>query len=319
MEQGKKKVSVIMCAYNETAEELKQAIQSILQQTFREFELLIVLDNPENQELWKILSAYALQDPRIRLIKNEKNLGVAESTNRAWKQAEGEYIAKMDADDIADPRRLEIEIEALEKEGLDFVAASKQNIDENGKSLGLFVNELNTEQLKKLLPYDNLITQSTVLMKKTVLKELGGYLPLPSCEDYDLWIRMMCSGYKMAVLPVVLVDYRVRKTSITRTDYYRQYRMEQIVKTMYRRWKKTGELWSRQEMEARLEAKQADPKKRDRFNAAYQNYYQGMEARKLGQYGRAVKLVTKAVSADPRVLDIFIKKLMFHLRKRFAV
>ena len=72
-------------------------------------------------------------------------------------------------------------------------------------------------------------------------------------------------------------------------------------------------------MEACLEAKQADPKKRDRFNAAYQNYYQGMEARKLGQYGRAVKLVTKAVSADPRVLDIFIKKLMFHLRKRFAV
>lgn len=312
-------ITVIMCTYNEKQKELEQAIQSILGQTYSYFELIIVLDNPDNQMIQDVVYQYAKTDKRIRVIANKKNIGVAKSSNRAWKAAKGEYIAKMDADDIAAPQRLELEWKILSEKNLDFIAASKRNINENGENKGEFVNALNISQLKQLLPCDNLVNQSTVLMKKSVLEELGGYMNLPSCEDYDLWLRMLCRGYKMEIIPDILVDYRVRENSITRNDYYKQYLSDCFVRSMYRSHKRGSELWTIRDFHHYLQYRKPSEKKRLRFNHAYSLYYQGMEERKTGRYGKALIYILAGILQNPNVLVLFVRKLIFHIRKRIII
>ncbi len=315
----KQLISVIMCTYNEEQEELIQAIQSILNQTYGCFELLIVLDNPDNQLIRELVFYYAQKDSRIRVIENRQNLGVARSSNRAWRMAKGQYIAKMDADDIASPQRLEKELKTLLERKLDFIAASKRNIDEQGRQLGLFVNSLDSDQIRLLLPYDNLVTQSTVLMKKSVLKALNGYMNLPSCEDYDLWLRMMCSGYRMAILPDILVDYRVRQNSITRTDYYKQYLSDCFVRSMCCSYRKSHKLWTINDFHQYIKKRRPTLKKKQRFNHCYWLYYKGMEARKIGKYRDCVCCLLTGILQDPRVMALLIRKLMFHIRKKIIM
>lgn len=314
----KELISVIMCTYNETREELDQAISSILNQTYPYIELLIVLDNPDNTLIRDTVEEYAYADKRIRVICNECNIGVATSSNRALEQAEGNYIAKMDADDIAFPQRLELELKILKNQNLDFVSASKINIDENGREVGAFINDLSPDKLRRLLPHDNLVTQSTVLMRKQVAVELGGYMALPSCEDYDMWLRMLCMGYQMAVIPDILVYYRVRRNSITRTDYYKQYLSDRFVREMYRRNHKAGKIWSLEDYETYLKKINPTQPKKERFNHAYRSYYLAMEARKTGKYGSCFTGLLISAAKNPVILRVFLRKLVFHMRKRIV-
>lgn len=311
-------ISVIMCAYNEKPNELKEAILSILNQTYPFFELLIVLDNPDNQILQRIANFYSNKDTRVRVLCNKKNIGFAHSSNRGWRAARGDFIAKLDADDIAYPQRLETELTFLIKHQLDFIAASRQNISEKGENLGYFINNLNPHQLKQLLPYDNLISHSTVLMKKSVLQALGGYVNLPSCEDYDLWLRMLHGGYRMAVIPDVLVDYRVRNNSITRSDYYRQYLSERFVRKMYRICKNTNQTWSLTDFNQFLAQEKPTSRKRKHFNRAFRLYYQGMEARKRKDFSAFVFCVTCGILQNPCVFALFMRKIAFHIRKKIV-
>ena len=99
-------ISIVMAVYNEKETELRQSIESILKQSYQNFEFIIVLDNPDNQALAAVLNEYAKEEPRIVLISNEHNLGLAPSLNRGLKASRGDYIARMDADDIAVPERL---------------------------------------------------------------------------------------------------------------------------------------------------------------------------------------------------------------------
>lgn len=309
-------ISVIMCTYNETKEELKAAIQSVLNQTYSNLELLIVLDNPDNTLIRDICQEYEKQDDRVRVIENKVNLGVALSSNRGLEYAKGIYIAKMDADDIALPCRLELELKVLKERKLDMVAASKINIDEEGKPLGEFINNLDSHKLRYLLPYDNLITQSTVLIKKSVIDSMEGYMPLPSCEDYDLWLRMLCKGYKMAIIPDVLVYYRVRNNSITRTDYYKQYLSDKFVRKMYQIHKCNDTLWCLVDYENYIKNISNIERKRERFNKSYRIYYMAMESRKKGDYGKFLRGIMISVMTNSAVLGVLIRKIFFHMRKK---
>ena len=107
------KVSVCMPVYNTKPEYLREAVESILNQTFKDFEFLILSDSPDNTEIDKIISSY--DDKRIKYSKNTKNIGISESRNKLLKTAKGEYIAVFDHDDISLPNRLEKEVEYLDK------------------------------------------------------------------------------------------------------------------------------------------------------------------------------------------------------------
>ena len=125
-------VSVLMSIYNERIEWIKQSVESILNQTYKDFEFIIVIDNPEmDLECRKYLEKRTYEDARIKLIWNEKNIGLAQSLNKGIKIAKGEYLARMDADDISLSDRLEMELEYLNKTKCDLVSTNKINIDEN--------------------------------------------------------------------------------------------------------------------------------------------------------------------------------------------
>lgn len=101
------KISVIMSTFNEKLEWVKEAIDSIINQTYRNIEFIIIVDNPNNIELKNMLEQYCIEDDRIKIIVNEFNIGLVKSLNKALKICSGEFIARMDADDISVKYRLE--------------------------------------------------------------------------------------------------------------------------------------------------------------------------------------------------------------------
>lgn len=313
----KPEISVIMSTYNEDKIYLIQAIDSILNQTYRNFEFLIVLDNPENKMIRQVVKSYARNDERIKIIENDRNIGLTNSLNKALNYAQGSLIARMDADDIADIRRIEIEMKILKEKRLDLIAASKVNIDENGNKINEYINHIPPELMSKLLPYDNSINHPTVLVKRDVLKELDGYRDIPSCEDYDLWIRMLCKGYKMMVIPNILVKYRVRADSVTRSDEYRRYVSECFIRKMYRKYKKKHKhFMTLHEYEIFKRKYYKNSNTKDRFNDAYKMYCLALENCSNIYF---LKYFFKAMIMDRSILFIFLKKINYHIRKRILL
>jgi len=111
-------ISVLMPVYKEPENYLKQSIESVLNQTYVDFEFIIILDNPENQKLEDLILEYRNKDSRIIFHKNNKNLGIAKTLNKGLQIAKGKYIARLDADDIAYPERLEKQLKIMENEGV---------------------------------------------------------------------------------------------------------------------------------------------------------------------------------------------------------
>ena len=107
------KLSVVMSVYNEPTEWITQSIDSILNQTFRDFEFIIINDNPEREENESLLNSYSQKDKRIVVIKNEQNLGLTKSLNIGINEAKGDYIVRMDADDYSFPERFEKQVQFM--------------------------------------------------------------------------------------------------------------------------------------------------------------------------------------------------------------
>ena len=144
-------VSVIMSIYKEPLEWLHESIDSILYQTFKDFEFIIICDNPEYKEGIELLNEYRKKDDRIIIINNVKNIGLTKSLNKGLAVAKGKYIARMDADDIAMPNRFEHQITYLDK-NTDLVAigSSVSIIDEKGRKTGTIRHKTNPIYLKSI-------------------------------------------------------------------------------------------------------------------------------------------------------------------------
>lgn len=204
---------------------LRGAIESILQQTFADFEFLIINDASADLSV-AITESY--KDPRIRLVHNEYNLGLIASLNRGLNLATGEYIARMDCDDISLPERFEKQVEYMEKNP-DFgvLGTGFYIIDDSGKKVTdnncyQFPNyhfPLQNDLINWALCFYNPIAHPTVLMRKDILKEVDGYnLSALHCEDYDLWCRLS-RVTKLANLGDALVCLRKHKENITSVRY----------------------------------------------------------------------------------------------------
>ena len=168
-------VSVVMSVYNESEEYLRKSIESILNQTYTDFEFIIILDNPDNKKAKDILKEYENKDGRIILLENEKNMGLAPSLNRGVKVARGKYIARMDADDIALPERFEKQLYFLEN-NQDYAVCFTQVffIDEDGNLLDRENSDVMTdEQIRKVIFIHNPLHHPTAMIRKHVGDELG--------------------------------------------------------------------------------------------------------------------------------------------------
>ncbi|MEN3015687.1 MAG: glycosyltransferase [bacterium] len=207
----KPKISVIMSCYDENKNLLKSSVESIITQTFEDFELLIALDKPDNIEALEILKYYAKLDSRIKLFVNEYNYGRSKSRNMLVAKSIGKYIAIMDADDISLPNRLSEEIEALEKKDVDVIGSWIAEFnDDFGKSIISYrkVPEYH-EDIVKYAKFRSPVNHPTALFKKDLFLHVGGYdESLYHGEDYHLFVKMITQDAKFYNIQDVLLLFR---------------------------------------------------------------------------------------------------------------
>jgi glycosyltransferase involved in cell wall biosynthesis len=211
------KVTVIMPVYN-GEKYIALAIQSILNQTFPNFELIIINDGSTDTSK-KIAESFS--DPRIRILDQDKNLGLVATRNRGFKEARGEYIALLDADDTTSPDRLEREATFLDTHpNFGLVGSQVRLIDQNGTPTGVKWEEsVPSEKLPIRLLFGNCFSQSSLMLRKEALPRewyKEGFAP---AEDYELWVRIL-ESWKAWNLPTVLLNYRIhgKNTSETKRD-----------------------------------------------------------------------------------------------------
>lgn len=236
-------LSVIMSVYNEEKEWVCESVESILRQTYPLFEFIIVIDNPElDRETKSYLQAVEKSDRRVKLIFNEKNMGLALSLNKAIALASGEYIARMDADDISEENRLLDQLAYLEKHQLDMLGTGRRIINENGKVL---VEEekpvTNPSLLQRLLPITSCFVHPTVMIRTNVLRSLDGYRNFRQSQDYDLWLRLYDAKYRLGNISRTLLHYRVRESGISNKKPYLQYLTSVYQKKLHKERVRRGE------------------------------------------------------------------------------
>ena len=203
----KPKISVIMSVYNGMPY-LEQAVESIFRQTFEDFEFFIV-DDASTDETWRYLKS--LRDMRIKLIQNKKNLGLAASLNIALRQAQGDFVARMDADDISLSIRFEEQINFLQKHPTIDICGSFVNvIDETDKIIGQIKKPTSDKEIKKELFWLTPLLHPTWFAKKEVFRKLNGYdEKWDYVEDFEFLIR--AKDFQMANIPKHLLLFRSQK------------------------------------------------------------------------------------------------------------
>ena len=217
------KLSVIMSTYKEPEHYLRLAIDSILNQTMTDFEFIIVLDYPENTMIESLILEYAAKDPRVVFVKNEKNLGLVGALNHALQHVRGEYVARMDADDIAEPDRFEKELQTMEAEQLDIVGALTKRIDEDGNPLpGISTRYYSPRVVMESLSVTDCVPHPTWLVKREVYEVLNGYRQIDRCEDYDFLLRAKKQGYRIGLCDAYLLNYRITGTGISQSSLLEQ-------------------------------------------------------------------------------------------------
>ena len=259
-------ISVLMSVFNEKLEWIKLAVDSILNQTFTDFEFIIIIDNPDlKEEIESYLKSIQLNDSRIIILKNDINMGLASCLNKGLAIAQGEYIARMDADDISYIDRFEKQIKYIKETNSDMVSGLRVEIDENGNIIREIKN--NYHEPKVFLPYSNYIVHPSVLMKKDKLLALNGYRLFSKSQDYDLWLRMLSEGYKISILDEYVINYRVRANSISVSNELEQYYISEYQKKLYKeRIKKGKDTFTLDNLDKFLLSKKITTKKNNRYS-----------------------------------------------------
>lgn len=232
------KISVIMPVYNESKEYVEQSLDSLLKQTYKNIEILVTVDNPKNYKVIEYLTAQSLNDQRIIILENEKNLGLPKSLNKALKVATGSYVARMDADDISKKNRLYSQLSFLKREGLDLVASNVLDIDETGKLLGTGTEYPTIpSKIYKYLRYGDCLPHPTWLGRRKVFESLEGYRDIAACEDYDFILRGRLAGFNYGVIEKPLLYYRINTQGISQTNSMKQVLTSYILQDAYKKGK----------------------------------------------------------------------------------
>lgn len=200
------KVSVIVPAYNR-ARFVGAAVRSVLGQTLRDFELIVVDDGSDDGTAAVV---EAIRDPRIRVFRNDKNLGIAATQNFALRQVTGGYAAFLDSDDVMAPRRLERQAAFLDAHPrVALVGGAYRFMDEAGQPFGRPVRFLTApDDVSVQMLFRVEVWKGNAMGRAAVLREYGFDQRLRVADDYELWLRMTRDGLKLANLPQVVGYYR---------------------------------------------------------------------------------------------------------------
>ena len=226
------RVSVLMSVYN-GERYLRYAIESILVQTFTNFEFIIV-DDYSTDRTPEILDQYT--DPRIVRLKNDTNLGLTKSLNRGLAVARGQYVARQDADDVSLPERFERQGLYLETHSeCVLVGTAYDLIGDQGEVMVQITPLTESQAIKPALQTFNRFVHGSVMMRRDSLMQVGGYREaFKRSQDYDLWLRLT-ERYEVANLPEVLYQFRQTKETISFESFSEQEAYAEITRICARR------------------------------------------------------------------------------------
>lgn len=222
------KITVLMPVYN-AGKHLSEAIESILNQSFSDFEFLIIDDGSSDDSI-DIVHSYS--DPRIRFVANEKNLGITATLNRGIELATCELIARMDADDISLPERLQKQFAHFQKDPECAMVASWVTLMKSDGTV-IRVNKKNPAYYYYFQMFNCWIYHPSVMYRKSAVQAVGSYSKTFS-EDFNLWAKVI-QKYKFHVIPETLVMYRHSDTSlcrVTKKTEYEKAHLEQIIENI---------------------------------------------------------------------------------------
>ena len=222
------KISVIMSVFN-GSKFLADAIKSILNQTFKEFELIIVDDGSTDNSL-NIIRSFESADSRIKVI-SKLNEGLAKSLNAAISASQGDFIARMDADDISYKNRLEKQYEYMQKnKSIDLCGCSMDIIDEHGNVTSEKIQISNPDEILKKKYFQSPILHITFFGKKSFFAKHNGYREeFKYAQDYDLVMRGINAGAKICNIKDKLVQYRDYQQKVEPIKFIQQFRMTELI------------------------------------------------------------------------------------------
>ena len=226
------KISLIMSVYN-GEDYLAEAIDSVLKQTFTDWEL-IVINDCSTDSTGEILEKFAAMDERVKVYPNEVNLRLPSSLNRAMTFAQGKYIARMDADDICLPDRLEKQYAFMEENPQVALSSCRFMTLKNGTvSSGGCGGRSENEYIRALLLVTNPILHPGIIAKADVIKNLGYDKSFTCTEDMEIWTRFVLENHKIEILSEYLMIYRLHDKQITETTLEKQHREVVAIQKKY--------------------------------------------------------------------------------------
>lgn len=211
---GSTMVSVVMSVFNGEAF-LAEALESVLDQTFADFEFLIV-DDGSHDGTAEILQTFSDRDRRIRIL-NQDNRGLAVSLSRGISEACGRYVARMDADDISMPDRFAKQVAYLDRHpSVGVVGGAVLQIDTDGKPCGAIELPTDSERIRSQIARQSPIAHPTAMIRRKILDDVGAYRSaFRYAQDYDLWLRISEKA-ELANLPEVVLRYRIHDHNVSR-------------------------------------------------------------------------------------------------------
>jgi len=289
------RVSVVMPVRN-ALRFLRPAMESVLRQSFESFELIVV-DDGSTDGTGDALAGY--RDPRVRVLRNEGRHGVVQALTVGMGAARGEYVARMDGDDLSHPKRLGTQVAFLDRERAIVLVGSCANvIDEAGVVVGVMRVPTSSEEIHRLLPKRNTFIHPSVLFRRQAVLEVGGYQAVrpgaSMAQDYHLWLRLE-ERYRLANLAEPLLDYRVHGGQLSTQNLIRQLECADLARRLAATRRRLQRIPRTSERELRwLERLRGEP---GSFAADCLHYYDHFVA--IGKEDLVRRLAWRAVLASP--------------------
>lgn len=215
-------ITVLMPVYN-AEQYLEESIESVINQTYNNFELLIINDGSTDSSEQIVKN---IDDPRITLVNNDGNRGLIYTLNKGIELAKGSYIARMDSDDICHPARLDRQIRFLQgNEDVAMAGTFVEIIDDNGKLIDHGDYPVQSTEIRHTLLEYCCFCHPSVMYRKDAVLAAGGYRSeFRHAEDYDLWLRI-AECYPVANVPEYLLKYRMHSSQVSYANHSEQYRI----------------------------------------------------------------------------------------------
>ena len=204
-----KELTVLMPVYNTNVAWLSEAIDSVLKQTYSNFDFLIIDDGSSHQNVWPCLESFAKKDSRIKLVKNEQNLGLVATLNKGLNLIESTWVARMDSDDICAPDRFEKQMDFLKANPQVAVVGTNGRYIETGKIYSRKRIPASHSEIAAALPFSCCFIHPSMIINREKILEIGGYPDVERAEDNALWLKVLFeTNHHLANLTESLIHIR---------------------------------------------------------------------------------------------------------------